>query len=75
MSEIRPLQPRDWGVSWFAGRALAGTCQRCQEAKPVFAGYEGGQPTGVVMCGLCYPLAIRETRLSFYARCPEMRRG
>jgi hypothetical protein len=57
------IVPRDWGVAWFGDTVKAGVCQRCQLARPVYKGYNGGQPMGVEMCGNCRGLAVKETRL------------
>jgi hypothetical protein len=57
------IVPRDWGVAWFGDTVKAGVCQRCQLARPVYIGYNGGQPMGVEMCGSCRGPAVKETRL------------
>jgi hypothetical protein len=63
MSNDEGLEPRDWGVAWFDVTPYGGVCQRCQKAKPVYKGYNGGQPMGIDMCGKCCDLAVRESHL------------
>lgn len=46
-------------VAWFGRDAKAGTCMGCQLARPIYRGYNGGQPMGVTMCSTCKPKFLR----------------
>lgn len=49
---------KDWGVAWFGKNATSGVCERCQDHRQVYQGYNGGAHTGQ-FCGACKGPVLR----------------
>jgi hypothetical protein len=43
---------KDWGVAWFGKNATSGVCERCQDHRQVYQGYNGGAHIGR-FCSAC----------------------
>ncbi len=52
-AEESPFEGLTKYVAWFSQFPKPGMCMGCNRARPIYMGYNGGQPMQVTMCIRC----------------------